>query len=46
MTEDEMVGLCHRIDAHEFVLTLGIGDGPGGLSCCDSWVHKEPNTTE
>ena len=26
--------------------TLGVGDGQGGLGCCDSWVHKESDTTE
>ena len=24
----------------------GIGDGQGGLACCDSWGHKESDTTE
>ena len=23
-----------------------IGDGQGGLECCDSWGHKESDTTE
>ena len=26
--------------------TPGIGDGQGGLACCDSWGHKESDTTE
>ena len=26
--------------------TLGIGDGQGGLVCCDSWGRKELDTTE
>ena len=25
---------------------LGVGDGQGGLACCDSWGHKESDTTE
>ena len=25
---------------------LGAGDGQGGLVCCDSWGHKESDTTE
>ena len=25
---------------------LGVGDGQGGLVCCDSWGHKEWDTTE
>ena len=24
----------------------GVGDGQGGLACCDSWGHKELDTTE
>ena len=35
--EDEMVGWHHRLDAHEFGWTPGVGDGQGGLVCCDSW---------
>ena len=27
-------------------VTPGAGDGQGGLACCDSWVHKESDTTE
>ena len=27
-------------------LTPGVGDGQGGLTCCDSWGHKESDTTE
>ena len=25
---------------------LGVGDGQGGLACCNSWGHKESDTTE
>ena len=25
---------------------LGVCDGQGGLACCDSWGHKELDTTE
>ena len=25
---------------------LGVGDGQVGLACCDSWGHKELDTTE
>ena len=46
MTEDEMAGWHHRLDAHEFGWTPGVGDGQGGLACCDSWGHKESDTTE
>ena len=45
-TEDEMAGWHHRLDGHEFEWTLGVGDGQGGLTCCDSWGHKESDTTE
>ena len=26
--------------------TSGVGDGQGGLVCCDSWGRKESDTTE
>ena len=45
-TEDEMAGLHHRLDGHEFEWTLGVGDGQGGLACCGSWGRKELDTTE
>ena len=35
-TEDAMVGWHHRPDGHEFGQTPGVGDGQGGLACCDS----------
>ena len=46
MTEDEMAGWHHRLDGREFEWTPRVGDGPGGLVCCDSWGHKESNMTE
>ena len=46
MTEDEMVGGHHRLNGHEFQLTLGVGDREGGLACCDSWGRKESDMTE
>ena len=45
-TKDEMTGWHHRLDGHEFESTLGVGDGQGGLACCDSWGHKELGMTE
>ena len=33
MTEDEMVGWHHQLDAHEFELAQGDGDGQGSLAC-------------
>ena len=44
--EDEMAGWHHRLDGHEFEWTPGVGDGQGGLACCDSWGCKESDTTE
>ena len=41
MTEDDMVGWCHRLDVPEFEQTPGVGDGQGGLACCSPWGHKE-----
>ena len=46
MTEDEMAGWRHRLDGHEFEETPSVGDGQGGLACCDSWGRKESDTTE
>ena len=40
-TEDEMAGWHHHLDGHEFEWTPGVGDGQGGLECCDSWGCKE-----
>ena len=31
---------------HEFEQTPGVGDGQGGLACCDSWGRKESDMTE
>ena len=45
-TEDEMAGWHHRLDGCEFEWTPGVGDGQGGLACCDSWSRKESDTTE
>ena len=36
----------HRLDRHESEQALEVGDGQGGLACCDSWGHKESDTTE
>ena len=41
-----MVGWHHWLDGRESEWTPGVGDGQGGLACCDSWVHKESDTTE
>ena len=36
----------HWLDGRESEWTPGVGDGQGGLVCCDSWGHKESDTTE
>ena len=46
MTEDEIAGWHHRLNERELERTLGVGDGQGGLVCCDSWGRKESDTTE
>ena len=46
MTEGEMAGWHHRLDAHKFGWTPGVGDGQGGLACFDSRGLKESDTTE
>ena len=45
-TEDEMTGWHHRLDGHEFEWTLGVGNGQGGLACCNSLGCKESDRTE
>ena len=45
-TEDEMAGRQHRLNGHEFEWTPGVGDGQGGLVCCNSRGRKESDTTE
>ena len=44
-TEDEMAGWDHRLDAHEFGWTPGVGDGQGGLVCCNSWGRVAKSRT-
>ena len=45
-TEDEMAGWHHRLNGCESEWIPGVDDGQGGLVCCDSWGHKESDTTE
>ena len=45
-TEDEMAGWHHWLNGRRSERTLGVGDGQGGLTCCDSWGRKESDTTE
>ena len=46
MTKDEMAGWHHWLNGHESEWTPGVGDGQGGLACCNSWGRKESDTTE
>ena len=46
MTEDRIVWWHHQLNGREFEWTAGVGDGQGGLACCDSWGRKELDTTE
>ena len=34
-------GMIYSMD-----MSLGFGDGQGGLACCGSWGHRESDTTE
>ena len=40
MTEDEMVGWCHRLDGHEFEQAPGDGEGLGRLVCYCPWGRR------
>ena len=46
MTEDEMAGWHHQLYGQEFGWTPVVGDGQGGLACCNSWGRKELDTTK
>jgi len=44
--EDKMAGWLHWFDGGESEWTPGVGDGHGGLACCNSWGRRESDTTE
>ena len=50
MTEDEIVGWRHQLNAREFEQTRGDSEGQGSLACCrprgskESDVGLEPTT--
>ena len=46
MTEDEMARRHHWLNGREFEWTPGVGDGQGGLACCNSWGRNESDMTE
>ena len=39
-TEDEMAGWHHWLGGPESQWTPGVGDGQGGLACCNSWGRR------
>ena len=41
-----LAGWHHRLDGREHEWTPGVGDGQGGLACCNSRGCKESDTTE
>ena len=41
-----MAGWYHCLDGRESESTPGVGNGQGGLECCDSWGRKELGMTE
>ena len=41
-----MAGWHHRLHGCKFEQAPGVGDGQGGLACCDSWGRKELDITE
>ena len=46
MTQGEMVGWYHQLNAHESEQALGGGEGQGSLACCSSWGRKVWDTIE
>ena len=38
--------LFNWLDGRESEWTTRVGDGQGGLACCDSWGRKESDTAE
>ena len=39
-------GIVNKAEVDVFGWTPGVGDGQGGLACCNSWRCKESDTTE
>ena len=46
MTEDQMVGLYHILNEHEFEQAPRDGEGQGCLLCCNPFCHIELDMTE
>ena len=45
MTEDKMVGQCHRSDQHDFEQSPGGSGKQEGLACCGLWGHEVSDMT-
>ena len=45
-TENEVAEWHHRLYGHEFEWTPAVGDGQGGLACCNPWGHKKSGNAE
>ena len=41
-----MIGWHHQLNGHEFEQAPEIGDGQGGMACCNPWGCKESDSTE
>jgi len=46
MTEDEMAGWHHQLDAHEFEQVPRVSNGQGSLAFCSPWGLKASDMTE
>ena len=46
MTEDEMIGLYHQLNGHEFEQTVGDSERQGSLACCSPWSLKDLDVTD
>ena len=46
MTEDEMVGQCHRSDQYEFDPATGGSGRQERLACSSPWRHEESDMTK
>ena len=41
VTDDEMVGWHHQLNAHQYEWTPGDSEGKGRLECCSAWVQSQ-----
>ena len=46
MIEEQMVGLHHQLNGHEFEQAPGDCGGQGILACCHQWSCKESDPLE